>query len=381
MADGISPSRGILARILSGSGARWLSPARRLTEPRFSVDVSLAALAPTHGNAAQHWSAHRVRSTPLTIRPGAKLSLLLSIQPSRRGSPGCYLGFTSPIVQFILASESPDIVVSPAALEIDLRDHPSGTERTLDVYAEEDHCAGAPVDLILYATESCPPDLHPSGSLESERGSFGQQTEIERLTLEIEGSNTLPRQAPWPEQIAFDLDEVPPAEMALLHVTDHDAGIRIRLYSVGHPPEASYCPVDEDLRLPALMDSRHNSRELHARLRRFSSRALRNTVSRLVELHGAHGGCLVLVLLDLSQTEIPWEMLEIRDGYPLGAIANMVRWTGVVLSPAPRSKCSRRWSCRGVSLPTSTRTMKNMKRESGSTWTASIRCPVDLPRN
>lgn len=305
----------ILREALSGergpekplSGAD-LSRGIRPAAPRLEIDLDLYLDAPRDktGQAA-------------TLQPGQTYRLTVAIgkhHESRGGSPWCLR--KNEMVVSVACPKCPELVIRAVGISQESPNPASVCLRRSEV--EE----GVEVDFQVEVPVHGPRrtgDLEVACAVPTDNFS----TVCLRQPVDVIGE-----EMPWNQEEAriWNVDPTTPVpnRVAFLYVQERHPG---RLTLLGWNRKQVFAPLMEldrpDLSLASLLGERRPPDEILGRIHAFSAQRIRQLQTWLKGLFERYGEELMLVVVDPTGAELPWEMIRLKGGY-LGEKAEVIRW-------------------------------------------------------
>ncbi len=185
---------------------------------------------------------------------------------------------------------------------------------------------------INVRAEAACPRVHGELAISYTDG-WSERVFVRRFTLRLDGSYHRP--APkFLQKVRVRLDETRDPNTAIVLIERAASGkmrlkgfhAEIEPLSVEGVPQPPYCLADLDQEEP-------KSKDIYAEVSGFSRTGLEDLLKWLRNVLAAvasRGKELSLVLVEYVETRVPWEMVELDPGQPIGVRAVVVRWLPVM---------------------------------------------------
>jgi hypothetical protein len=151
------------------------------------------------------------------------------------------------------------------------------------------------------------------------------------LALELLGKTLAPAGVGL-DTFAIDPHATIPAEVAFLSVSENDEqGLILQGFHAQHALSPSSVSRGPDTLCLAELFGKVKDESILDRMHEFSRKRVSQLQQWLQKLLATHPEDLVLVLIDRSRAEVPWELLDLgtkRTGY-LGSLVEVVRWADI----------------------------------------------------
>lgn len=304
--ESLSGGQGPRRRPASVEFARGIRPA----PPRLDVYLALDLDAPSRREGRERVAELRPGETyRLTLRAGAK--------PEGQAPPWLLRG--DEIAFAVSCPEAPEL-----AIECEAEEAPEGLEPSAVALAREQVESGVELDFRVVVPEGCPRRL---AFLEVScfRPGTTYRDVCLRQPVDVLGEE-LPLRAEDRSLWNLDPSSDVPAHVAFLYVQEPQPGqLALRGWHRRRDFQGDEGLAKPELSLASFIDERQPSRDIVARMRSFSGQRIPRLLGWLRELLGRPGERLLLVVVDPTGAEVPWEMLSLQNVY-LGAEAEVVRW-------------------------------------------------------
>lgn len=236
------------------------------------------------------------------LAPGASAPIAVAVTRVQHGSARA-IKVSKELVLTIAWNGPPGVTVAPARIKV--------LRSALDVHGDD------VVEVMVTASAGAPRMV---GEIAVRAGS--QLLATKRLL--VGGTYA----APEPEVLELcqvKLDAAPPEDVSLLHVGDAGAGM-LSLFGYGPVSATLHVKIARpNVNLADLTERKTSFRTILTTLRSFSQN-LDPAVLRWLRDSLPDGDDRALVVCDHTESETPWEMVEIADAKPIGALGRVVRW-------------------------------------------------------
>lgn len=251
------------------------------------------------------------------IKPSSSYQLHLEISPYGIGGSPSHAIIRSEITLELVCNHA-SVAIEDSTIKVSFEEASSYFEQDINVTTLKD----GPTDDVVFALL-----WYPSGSNHKKQGPT--------LKMMFKGTYILADEemASTTKVKLIDLTIPPPEQTAIMHVVSSGIG---KITVKGWNYRCGKLHVDmtdwEPLRLEDFIEQDISPEEARYRIRRFSRSKIEvELIQWLKKLLKRYGKELCLVIVDHTDMETPWEMLELQDEVYLGTQAMVMRWTCVKL--------------------------------------------------
>jgi CHAT domain len=253
------------------------------------------------------------------LRPGEtyRLTVRIGSRPEGGDGPAWRLSGDAMVLS-VACPDCPELAITAEAGEEECP-NPSAVLLTRRQIEE-----GSEVDFRIEVPVTCP---RCRGGLEvSCAATTNRFPEVCRyLPVEVQGEHIA-----WTDEgnRTWNLDPASPVpgHVAFLYVQERHRG-RLTLQGWSRRQDLEDLEMDRpELSLASFVEDQHAADEIVGRVTAFSAQRIPGLQAWLRDLLTHHGEALLLVIVDPTGAEIPWEMIRLGNGGYLGARAEVVRW-------------------------------------------------------